>query len=477
MELFDNFEKSGFTIPTLIFKTVKNKVKGDRSYIELIGVAVPCLYKDGTPAYTLTKTNGVDNYEFSFRILDTGEEDLRPWLSDLVERFDESDHKSPAIWKDIDTLRVIDQTQVPKGNGSAYNFLSFLSERGFYYDARLVEDFLLGLKVKPFMLFCGGTGTGKTQLTTLYVDYLNEKNNPCKKLIVPVGSNWTENRHIIGYYNLITKEYVDQPANEFVLEANKNPGTPYFLILDEMNLSHVERYFSDFLSAMETKEKEIRLNHRDEGKEKPENSIKLTDNLFVIGTMNVDETTYSVSPKVLDRANVIRFEKANVENYLKSSIIKGEFKDNYEFLEDCMSSIGVREMKGPTIMDVMRKNGFEDCEGLVKSIDCLQQKMDGIKLPLGYRTVDEILRFIYVAGQYEGWNTFDWKRYMDDQILMKVIPKIHGDNSIAAGLKSLKKFLEGDIEKSKEDDFGKSKKVIEDMVEMLENRRYVSYIG
>ena len=66
---------------------------------------------------------------------------------------------------------------------------------------------------------------------------------------------------------------------------------------------------------------------------------------------------------------------------------------------------------------------------------------------------------------------------MDDQILMKVIPKIHGDNSIAAGLKSLKKFLEGDIEKSKEDDFGKSKKVIEDMVEMLENRRYVSYIG
>ena len=79
--------------------------------------------------------------------------------------------------------------------------------------------------------------------------------NPQHK-IVPVGANWTENRHIVGFYNVITNEYIKSEALELILEAKKsgNNDKPFFLILDEMNLSHVERYFSDFLSAMESKE-------------------------------------------------------------------------------------------------------------------------------------------------------------------------------------------------------------------------------
>ncbi len=102
-----------------------------------------------------------------------------------------------------------------------------------------------------------------------------------------------------------------KPALELIRHALEpaNAAVPHFLILDEMNLSHVERYFADLLSAIESGE-EIPLyegNERRANGEVVPRRLRLPDNLFVIGTVNVDETTYMFSPKVLDRANVIEF--------------------------------------------------------------------------------------------------------------------------------------------------------------------------
>ena len=98
-------------------------------------------------------------------------------------------------------------------------------------------------------------------------------------------------------------------ALQLIIDANKeeNQNKPYFLILDEMNLSHVERYFADFLSVMESKDK-FKL-HSDKVNEKSKVPYELDwpKNLFVVGTVNIDETTYMFSPKVLDRANTIEF--------------------------------------------------------------------------------------------------------------------------------------------------------------------------
>ena len=140
--------------------------------------------------------------------------------------------------------------------------------------------------------------------------------------IIPVGANWTENRHIIGFYNVITNEYITSEALELILEASKpeNKDKPFFLILDEMNLSHVERYFADFLSAMESDEYISLHNSKDEIGYP--NDIKIPKNLFVIGTVNVDETTYMFSPKVLDRANVIEFSTISAKNYMLEGVIK-----------------------------------------------------------------------------------------------------------------------------------------------------------
>lgn len=134
-------------------------------------------------------------------------------------------------------------------------------------------------------------------------------------LLVPVGADWTNSEKLLGYPNALDKtSYVmpDTGVLKLLMDAEKNPKLPFFLILDEMNLSHVERYFADFLSAMESGD-EIKLYDGDQryaDKAKTiavPRRIRVPKNLFVIGTMNVDETTYMFSPKVLDRAQVIEF--------------------------------------------------------------------------------------------------------------------------------------------------------------------------
>ncbi len=136
-------------------------------------------------------------------------------------------------------------------------------------------------------------------------------------VLVPVGADWTDNRNVLGFVNHLKNDedgkptFQSTPVLDLVLRACADSAHPYFLILDEMNLSHVERYFSDFLSAMEsgkaipvhTEGCELRTSS---GLRIPQ-AVAIPPNLFVVGTVNVDETTYMFSPKVLDRANVLEF--------------------------------------------------------------------------------------------------------------------------------------------------------------------------
>jgi 5-methylcytosine-specific restriction endonuclease McrBC GTP-binding regulatory subunit McrB len=125
--------------------------------------------------------------------------------------------------------------------------------------------------------------------------------------IVAVGADWTTNESVVGYADALhVDRFVRTQVLDLLLRASESPNRPYFLVLDEMNLSHVERYFVDFLSAMETGEP-IVLHTGTEAIDGVPPRISIPLNLFVIGTVNVDETTYMFSPKVLDRANTIEF--------------------------------------------------------------------------------------------------------------------------------------------------------------------------
>ena len=304
-------------------------------------------------------------------------------------------------------------------------------------------------------------------------------------IIVPVGANWTDNTNIVGYYNAITEDYQSTPAYELIKQAQNDPENPYFLILDEMNLSHVERYFADFLSAIESGE-EIPLYGDDE-------KLKLPDNLFIIGTVNVDETTYMFSPKVLDRANTIEFDTLLAWDYMLSEVTDDDFNGNIDYLQSPLedsdiSDLNIEDLKG--ILSQINDDDDNLWDTLAMELTEFQKALKGSGFDFGFRVINEILRFMIVAWRYENepevWD--NWERYFDAQIKQKILPKLHGsEKAIGNVLIDLfniclddrnnnenPKLFEVTHDNSR---YYTSALKLQSMVKVLSDQRYVSFIN
>ena len=304
-----------------------------------------------------------------------------------------------------------------------------------------------------------------------------------KYKIIPVGANWTENRNIVGYFNIIENQYQSTPAYDLIQQANKS-NEPHFLILDEMNLSHVERYFADFLSAIESGEKVPIYGEED---------LSLPPNLFIIGTVNVDETTYMFSPKVLDRANVIEFETYSSEKYMDNSRFIGENpvdgngnapSGDTKYLENPLAGseiqdYGIYELYEFFSEVKVGEKYFWDI--LSDEIHKFQKTLGKSRFDFGFRVINEIVRFMAVAYKYEGGNGdfIKWKRYFDACIIQKMLPKLHGSEKIIGNtLKEIYDLCvytdENGEEKLK---YPESARKLEEMIKVLKNQRYVSFIN
>ena len=314
---------------------------------------------------------------------------------------------------------------------------------------------------------------------------LNINDSISKYQIVPVGANWTDNTNIVGYYNVITEEYQSTPAYELIKRAQDDPENPYFLILDEMNLSHVERYFADFLSAIESGE-EIPLYGEDL-------TLKLPDNLFVIGTVNVDETTYMFSPKVLDRANTIEFDTLRAWEYMSSEINGDDFDGDIKYLQSPLTDSYISKLNIQDLKEILSEiyfNGESLWERLAMELTMFQEALIGTNFDFGFRVINEILRFMVVAWRYENspdeWD--NWERYFDAQIKQKILPKLHGsEKAIGNVLNLLFNLCLKDrnnnenpkifnIDKSNSRYFTSAVK-IQTMSKVLSDQRYVSFIN
>ncbi len=255
--------------------------------------------------------------------------------------------------------------------------------------------------------------------------------------VVPVGSDWTGNENIVGYPNgLDEANYVAKPALELICRALEptNAKVPHFLILDEMNLSHVERYFADLLSAIESGE-EIPLYEgpvrKADGRDVLRR-LRLPDNLFIIGTVNVDETTYLFSPKVLDRANVIEFrmepdELAAFLSSPKAPMLEDLDAKGVAFGKGFVEAAADKTLGVPASI----KTGFE--REMLLFFNLLREH----NAEFGYRTGYEAARFIYFYKQLGGYSdeNNDWfDDAMDAVIVQKFLPKLHGSRSKLEGL-------------------------------------------
>jgi hypothetical protein len=297
------------------------------------------------------------------------------------------------------------------------SFENACKKAGLIYTEKLINRFVSSLLTKPFVILSGLSGSGKTKLAQAFVQWIYQDENQYR--IIPVGADWTNREPLLGYPNALKpEEYVkpDSGVLDLIIQASNQPELPHFLILDEMNLSHVERYFADFLSVMESKG-EIPLYAEGTVDNGVPSKLKVPSNLFIIGTVNIDETTNMFSPKVLDRANTIEFrvKQDEMKNFLNN------IKDiNMDALIGKGSGMAKSFLEMAARKDFATTDSAEINAALVKFFGEL--KKTGAEF--GYRSATEILRLINQLSVLD--KTLTKNQKIDIAIIQKLLPKLHG---------------------------------------------------
>lgn len=276
------------------------------------------------------------------------------------------------------------------------------------------------------------SGYMEVKLTGESVNKIAKVNS--KKLFLSVRPDWRDSKPLIGWYNPLTEKYEKTELLDLILKAINDKENPYFIILDEMNLAHVEYYFSDFLSVLESGRDEngftresIKL-HSIDGLDDPPKEVKLPPNLYIIGTVNVDETTYAFSPKVLDRAFTIEFHDVLLEEYPPEAIsnlpdpgtvtkIKEDFTRHGKFLGYSKDELN------EAVKSFKEKEYWEELKKMNKALEPYD-------MHFGYRVIDEIAMFLSKAEESwkKGLIEFESEdEIFDLAILMKILPKFHGN--------------------------------------------------
>lgn len=297
------------------------------------------------------------------------------------------------------------------------SFLHNLGLSGLSYSKSIVTRFCSSLLTKPFVILTGLSGSGKTKLAQAFVQWICQDESQYR--IIPVGADWTNREPLLGYPNALKPEEYVKPESgvlDLIIQANNQPDLPHFLILDEMNLSHVERYFADFLSVMESKE-EIPLHAEGTAQNGVSAKLKVPSNLFIIGTVNIDETTNMFSPKVLDRANTIEFRVTQDE-------MRNFLSNIRDINMDALTGKGAGMARSFLEMAASREFVTADIAEINATLVQFFGELKKTGAEFGYRSATEILRLIHQLSVLD--NTLTTQQKIDIAIMQKLLPKLHG---------------------------------------------------
>lgn len=348
----------------------------------------------------------------------------------------------------------------------------FLNAKGIKFNSRIEKystttssyrQFITAIKSKPFLLLAGISGTGKSRIVRELAracweegsdEYKAQK--PKNFEMIQVKPNWHDSSELIGYVSRINGEkYVVGPFLKFVVKAIQDPETPYFLCLDEMNLAPVEQYFAEYLSIIESRKKndfdEIKTdpivdyddtdaykslidqlftaNDDERGlyltKEKTKGKrLSLPSNLIVVGTVNMDETTFSFSRKVLDRAMTIEMNGVDLYSGLSSRFEK-------------IGKLGSADLVGDAVEGVDVYEEHKDvCDNVLGYLESVNEVLSNTPFKIAYRTRNEFL--LYVVNNLPYNKDADGNdiaesvviaRALDEITSMKILSRIEGDDT------------------------------------------------
>lgn len=328
-------------------------------------------------------------------------------------------------------------------------------------------DYLTAIRTKPFILLAGISGTGKSRIVRKLAQATDDIDNfandeerfschtPSNFCLIQVKPNWHNSMDVVGFKSNIGGEHYEYtPFVEFIAKAWQHQDTPFFLCLDEMNLAPVEEYFAEFLSAIESrsvgsngeyetdpvikpfdgfgeKVRKDMLDHLigtvnasdiDANSEKGkmvkrfrEKGLTLPKNLIVMGTVNMDETTFSFSRKVLDRAMSIEMNEVNYDEFLN-----GTTDNDIPVLVDRNHDLVERFVKAQQVKD------FIDAEEVKNFLVSVNALLEGTPFKLGYRAANEAMLYVAAAKTFGNDNLAS---ALDDFTMMKILSRIEGDES------------------------------------------------
>ena len=303
-------------------------------------------------------------------------------------------------------------------------------------DDELLLRLLASLRAKPFAILAGHSGTGKSRyvkklayMTCNAEELRNEKQLPGNYLLLQVKPNWHDSTDLLGYRNAITEgKYQPTELIKFIFRAYQFSETPFFLCLDEMNLAPVEQYFAEFLSAMESKEPvplndisekegnlfELGCEWEDSLEYLKENGFSIPKNLFIVGTVNMDETTNQFSRKVLDRAFTIEMTDVDFANY--GNVTEPSYADTIE--EETIEQL----LAGEKLVKELDEEDKKEDSSLIK----VQKALAATPFAIAYRFANEytLLKRAIETFDPQGTMTLD---ALDQAVLMKILPRIAGE--------------------------------------------------
>jgi len=294
---------------------------------------------------------------------------------------------------------------------------TYIASKGFYYQKEEIINLFLSLKTKPFVIISGISGTGKTKIVQWFAESIGATEENGQFSLIPVRPDWNDGSDLLGYVD-IKGDFKEGPLTKVLKRAEENPTLPYFVLLDEMNLARVEYYFSDMLSVMESRRWQ-------DGKivtskllsdEIGNKTVTLPPNIYIIGTVNMDETTHPFSKKVLDRANTIEFNEVNL-SFLS-------------FLNDLEESDRI-ELRNEMLTGnyLYLKDVYKEHSSIVEAATNELVKINDILKPIGahigYRVRDEIC--FYLAYNEEG-SLLSFEQAFDRCVLQKILPRISGSD-------------------------------------------------
>lgn len=468
---------------------------------------------------TRLSEKSADNYDGGIKVIDQWIKKLFPDFTTCFEYDDYEDLNkfAEALLSDSD-FKKFNESSSSKNmySGSLEWYLIFLKAiMLFKQEPETLHTFpttpltetgytniIASIRTKPFILLAGISGTGKSRIVRQLARSVwpldsseRTAQKPSNFEMVQVKPNWHDSSELLGYVSRIggKPQSIAGDFLKFIAKAWENPTMPYFLCLDEMNLAPVEQYFAEYLSVIESRKlqddnkivsdpilkKDIEdwyrvlcneLTTNDDVKAQFINEgITIPQNLIVIGTVNMDETTYSFSRKVLDRAMTIEMNEVNLRGGLHKS-------------DDMLPHIEPKQIMADAVegFDVYEQNQ-ESCDKVIVYLDAVNNILNKTPFKVAYRTRNEFLIYtvnsLKLAGEDADINS-TIANALDEVTSMKILSRIEGDKRKVGFLPELKETIKAGlaeidgVERSEDNSISLSKL---DSMEKRLNSGYTSF--